>query len=1016
MGKKWNKILKILKTYTNIKFILKLRILAQSKNLRFIQNVMHIIQQSFQQTEIKSQQSNFHKQILLQMCKSVSFLMKKSNTSLNFKNVIFYSIILIKTIFFNQDKNQSTFDLFQGEHESLDNRQNKQDNICQSQKIHPTAIPNIQIFQKYFNQLDTQFFNQKIPFIGNNILKQQEIEIKKFLKQEEQETQEYMLMFENNQTVNKNKKMNELTIQAFMDQDLKSKNQNELDKQTQSYKILNELEIVQNKQNKLDQEQNDTIQQAGLQTGNYLQNQQQHNLDIKNTTNDFQIKRKLNNDDKEEEDEKYNNFDLDKQTQSYKILNELEIVLNKQNKLDQQQNDTIQQAGLQTGNYIQNQQQHKLEIKNTTIDFQINRKLNDDEEEEEEEEEEEKEQFQNQTKSSNQNNLLNSQIQNKDSNLSLIQNLIFKESNDLLKIGHLGKGGQAGVEFYYDFKQKKRFALKNFENQYEYLQEKKTHIKYLLEDKNPKLSSFVCQLISFDDQKCQILLEIGLCSLLDAYKTLKKNNLQINIQFFVNILIKMISFNIQMNRVGLYHSDIKPQNMVLYLDQNELSAQHQFGFQLADFEYIQLKFIDFASCSDDPDYYYQYQTPKYKYYGYQNQNLDFKQILFAETYSACKSVYYLLDEKLQQRIQIISCDSQFQEVSEENNFLFFLQIFLGDNEVNRKLSKVGISADELISLTEKHLGKTDELNNGFKCDFINVLQVGQWQNISDIENNSNNSSTEYQIFQAFAFINKLEDIFNEKNIQSQNIDYKMQCINSLLQYIDITILYKSFTEEQLNFILKIVLQKSTALSKEQYLQFIQCACFLYCHSEKDHYQKCIEAIKETQNDLINQNENSEIQEIVYDVFLSIINNVKVDTMELIERIYLLEIEIQKQHSLIYEFLITYIVETQNEFDEQTAFIMLNILEQLKSSKNLNNFQLKLFNHIYLYFLHLTIKDEHKKYCQNFQHYKQICKELNLILEQDTIIFLQLPHIKVRFQRIRICRPRFKQIFFFYIEF
>ncbi|KAL4466905.1 hypothetical protein ABPG74_010502 [Tetrahymena malaccensis] len=752
---------------------------------------------------------------------------------------------------FQKYKNQSTFNLFQGGEEQIVIIQSEQDNICQNQKILPPAQTNMQISSKQIQenfcnqntQLETQNCKQEIPFIENNTLKQQEIEITKFLKQEEQETQEYKLMFENNQTVNEDEKMKELTIQVFKDQDLKS--------------------------------------------NNFNQNQ------------------------------------LDKQTQSYKILNEQEIILNKQKKLDQKQNDTIQQAGLSIGKYLQSEQQYNLEIKNTTIDFQINRKFNDDEDEEEEE----KEQFQNQTKSSNQNNLLNQQIQNKESNFSLIQNLILKQSNDLLKIGHLGKGGQAGVEFYYDFKQKKQFALKNFENQYEYLQEKKNHIK-----------------------------------------------------------------------IGLYHSDIKPQNMVLYLDQNELSIQHQFGFQLADFEYIQLKFIDFASCSDDPDYYYQYQTPKYKYYGYQNQNLDFKQILFAETYSACKSVYYLLDEELQQKMQITSYDSQLQEFSEENNFLFFLQIFLGDNQVNRKLSKVGISADELISLAEKHLGKIDELNKGFKCDFINVLQVGQWQNISDIESISNSSSTEYQIFQAFAFINKLEDIFNENNMLSQNIDYKIQFTNTLLQYVDIITLYKSFTEEQLNFILKILLQKSTtALSKEQYQQFIQCACFLYCHSEKDYYYKCIEAIKETYNDIINQNEKSaQLQEIVYEVFLSIIKRVKVDPLELIERIYLLEIEIQQQHSLLYEFLITYIVETQKEFDEQTAFIMLNILEQLKSSQNLNIFQLKLFNHTYLYFLHLTIKDDHKEYCQNFYHYKQICRELNLMLEQDTIIFYNYHLAKIDF--------------------
>ncbi|KAL4493126.1 hypothetical protein ABPG72_003211 [Tetrahymena utriculariae] len=277
--------------------------------------------------------------------------------------------------------------------------------------------------------------------------------------------------------------------------------------------------------------------------------------------------------------------------------------------------------------------------------------------------------------------------------------LILRKTNNLVKIGQLGQGGQAGVEFYYDFKLKKRYALNNFQNQFEYLSEKKTHINYLLEDKNPKLSFYVCQLISFDDQTCQILLEIGLCSLNDAYKIQKKK--------------QFITY------------DIKPQNMVLYQDQSELSIQHQFGFQLENFEQVYLKFIDFGSCSDDPNYYYVYQTPKYKYYGYQNQDLDFKKILFAETYSACKSIYYLLDEKLQQKMLTITSDHQLQEETEENKLLFFLQMFLADNEAQHKLSKMGIQVDELISLTEKHLGKMHELNKSFKCDCINALQIQQ---------------------------------------------------------------------------------------------------------------------------------------------------------------------------------------------------------------------------------------------------------------------------------------------------
>ncbi|EAR96910.2 hypothetical protein TTHERM_00194020 (macronuclear) [Tetrahymena thermophila SB210] len=639
------------------------------------------------------------------------------------------------------------------------------------------------------NQLvETQNYKQEIPQIEQHTLKQQETQ--QFLKyiQEEQETQLYKLMFKNRYSANYSDQLNEQTviIQAFKDliksQDSsfnnlfsnKNANLKNQDEQTISYKIENMQEKVLNKQKILSQEQKYNFELEDQQIRTSFYTQKQNNLDIQNATVDFQLKIKLNQNDKQEEEQKIVNYS--------------------------------------------------------------------------------------QAQSSIQNNSLNEQASIKENNFPQIQSLIFKKSNDLHKIGHLGKGGQAGVEFYYDFKQKKRYALKNFKNQFEYLKEKNTHINYLLEDKNPKLSSYVCQLVSFDDQNCQILLEIGLCSLQDAFKIQKKNNLQISINYFVNILIKIISFNIQMNKIGLYHSDIKPSNMVLYLDQNELSSQYQFGFKLVDFENIQLKFIDFASCSNDPDYYYEYQTPKYKYYGYQNQNMNFKKILFAETYSACKSIYFLLDEQLQKKMGTISYDNQLenillQEELEENKLLFFLQMFLCDNEAQIKMSQVGVSVDELIYLTEKYLGKISEFNKSFKCNFINAYQVGQWQKISEIKSASINDSVEYQIFNAFAFINKLDEIFSQE--KSQNEIYEIANIK---------------TKNVRNF---------------------------------------------------NQ-ENDQILQIALDIFQSITDEVSVNPIELIERIYLLDIEIQQQHSLIYEFLITIILEKQKDFDEQTAFIKFKI--------------------------------------------------------------------------------------------
>lgn len=39
-----------------------------------------------------------------------------------------------------------------------------------------------------------------------------------------------------------------------------------------------------------------------------------------------------------------------------------------------------------------------------------------------------------------------------------------------------------------------------------------------------------------------------------------------------DILIRILSFNILMNKNGLYHGDIKPHNMVFYEDEDEIEA------------------------------------------------------------------------------------------------------------------------------------------------------------------------------------------------------------------------------------------------------------------------------------------------------------------------------------------------------------------------------------------------------------------------------------------------------------
>ncbi|EAR82910.2 hypothetical protein TTHERM_01068130 (macronuclear) [Tetrahymena thermophila SB210] len=570
----------------------------------------------------------------------------------------------------------------------------------------------------------------------------------------------------------------------------------------------------------------------------------------------------------------------------------------------------------------------------------------------------------------------------------LTQKLI--NSNGMLKIGILGQGGQGNVELYYDFKNKKRYALKCFSDSHQYLAEKKIHIKYLLEDKNSILASYVCQLVSFKDSDCQLLFEIGLCSLNEANQILQKNNYQISTSYFVNILIKIISFNIQMNKIKLFHGDIKPQNIVIYYDQDEQAVQQELGFLLYDFRNVQIKLIDFGSCSDDLCDYYGYVTKKYKYLGYFNQELDFQKMLFAETYSACKSIYFLLDEQLIQKMQNFKCDlkqitCQQSENTQENKLLFFLLMFLGQNQVQSIFSENGISIDILIYLTQKYLGQVDETNQHFKFDFFDALQRGQWNKIQEIEYSTHNQSVEYKIICAFAFRNNLKAAFSEQFVQQDNLNQKISKIQSLIQSFEIVATYDSFSEEELYFIEQDIAQKYHILTEESYLQFLQLACMLYCHSQKNNCNSIIKIILEKN---VNRQSN-QVLDIILDIFKHILNEIYLNIFDLIEKIYFIEIQEQNYelfNSIFYEFIITFILEQQSDFDEETSLIILDILERIISNQNLNIFQKKFFTHIYLYFSHCTQKDDDKKYFKIFLNYKQMCKDLTAVLEYDSILF------------------------------
>ncbi|KAL4486822.1 hypothetical protein ABPG72_006654 [Tetrahymena utriculariae] len=234
-----------------------------------------------------------------------------------------------------------------------------------------------------------------------------------------------------------------------------------------------------------------------------------------------------------------------------------------------------------------------------------------------------------------------------------------------------------------------------------------------------------------------------------------------------------------------------------------------------------MKLIDFGSCSDDPCDYYDYVTKKYKYLGYIDQELDFLK------------KYFLL--KPRAHCDLKSITSQPQDNLQENKLLFFLLIFLGQNEVQSILSEKGLSINILIYLTQKYLGKVNEVNEHFKFESFDVLQRGQWNKISEIKYSIHNQSVEYQIISAFAFKNNLNNVFNEQLIQKDNFYEKISKIIILIENFEIVSIYDSFSQEELCFIEQEIIQKYQVITEELNIFFIQLTCILYCHSQQNHY-------------------------------------------------------------------------------------------------------------------------------------------------------------------------------------
>ncbi|KAL4473656.1 hypothetical protein ABPG74_022520 [Tetrahymena malaccensis] len=161
------------------------------------------------------------------------------------------------------------------------------------------------------------------------------------------------------------------------------------------------------------------------------------------------------------------------------------------------------------------------------------------------------------------------------------------------------------------------------------------------------------QLIGQDIDKRILYIELGLCSLHDLKQDSQKRGYKLDDHFTFSILINIIQAiesmlsnysDSQQKSQPLFHSDIKPQNIILTIKKNKQTNQSE----------IKLMLIDFGGASFELEDYWSYYTPAFvcPYLWERLVNSKFKQdfltwpeVRYAEVYAACRTVQYLMLEE-----------------------------------------------------------------------------------------------------------------------------------------------------------------------------------------------------------------------------------------------------------------------------------------------------------------------------------------------------------------------------------
>ncbi|KAL4473655.1 hypothetical protein ABPG74_022519 [Tetrahymena malaccensis] len=250
-------------------------------------------------------------------------------------------------------------------------------------------------------------------------------------------------------------------------------------------------------------------------------------------------------------------------------------------------------------------------------------------------------------------------------------------------------------------------AGKKFSNKEEFIRE--------LFIMNQISSAYMPKIIGQDIEEQIIFLELGLCNLYNLKIDSQVNDYNLTDDFTFQVLINI--FNAVESLLGninpkaknpfpIFHSDIKPQNIILTTTQ--LSPN-----QLPE---IKLLLIDYGGASSDIQDYWSYYTPAFVCQELWNkaiegthkkEKLSWQEIRYAEYYAACRTIQYII------------IDKNDEESFKKENYKLFI------NKYQNDYPKTCQIIDKLFDFSQ-----TAKLDDGYKQIFnISNLSLQQLTNL-----------------------------------------------------------------------------------------------------------------------------------------------------------------------------------------------------------------------------------------------------------------------------------------------